>query len=273
MGRVDGKVAFVTGAARGQGRSHAERLAEEGASVIAVDRCAPIDTAPYEMPTPEDLAETERLVEGLGRPVLTREVDVRDVEALNAAVEAGVGALGKLDVIVANAGIVSFATAEQMSAETWGEMIDINLTGVWHTVKAVLPHLNDGASIVLISSVAGLAGSANLAHYSAAKHGVVGIMRSLAHELGPRMIRVNSVHPASVDTPMVHNQPTYDLFRPDLENPGFEDWKEVASTFGMLPAPQLEPRDIANAVLFLASDEARFITGVTLPVDLGVLAR
>jgi SDR family mycofactocin-dependent oxidoreductase len=273
MGRVEGKVALVTGAARGQGRSHAVRLAEEGADIIAVDACADIATAPYAMATADDLAETARQVEALDRRVVAHQADVRDLAALQAAVAAGVDGLGKLDVVVANAGIVSYDTAETMSEEKWRELIDINLTGVYLTLKAALPRLEDGSSLVLISSTAGLFGMANIVHYTAAKHGVVGVMRVLAHELAPRMIRVNTVHPTSVNTDMIHNEGTYRLFRPDLEHPTADDILEPAAGMNLLPIAAVEPIDVSNAVLFLASDEARYITGSTLSVDAGAVAR
>jgi (+)-trans-carveol dehydrogenase len=270
-GRVEGKVAFITGAARGQGRSHAIRLAEEGADIIAVDICQQLDTVPYAMATPDDLAETVKRVEALDRRIVATQADVRDYGALKGALDAGVAELGRLDIVCANAGIFSFST-EELDEPMWKDMIDVNLTGVWHTTKAAVPHLVEGGrggSIVLTSSTAGLMGFANFAHYVSAKHGVVGLMRTLALELAPHMIRVNSVHPTSVDTDMIQNKATYDLFAPDLENPTREQVGERFQALNALPIRWVEPRDISNAVLFLASDEARYITGVTLPVDAG----
>jgi (+)-trans-carveol dehydrogenase len=270
-GRVEGKVAFITGAARGQGRSHAIRLAEEGADIIAVDICQQLDTVPYAMATPEDLAETVKSVEALDRRIVASQADVRDYAALKGALDAGVAELGRLDIVCANAGIFSFTT-EDLDERMWKDMIDVNLTGVWHTTKAAVPHLVEGGrggSIVLTSSTAGLMGFPNFAHYVSAKHGVVGLMRTLALELAPHMIRVNSVHPTSVNTDMIHNKATYDLFAPDLENPTKEQVGERFQALNALPIMWVEPRDISNAVLFLASDEARYITGVTLPVDAG----
>jgi (+)-trans-carveol dehydrogenase len=271
--RVEGKVAFITGAARGQGRAHAVRLAEEGADVIAVDICEPLATVPYDMGTAADLEETVREVEALGARIVARQADVRDLAALTAAVEAGVAELGPLDLVVANAGICSYDTAAAMSEDVWQEMIDINLTGAWKTIKASAPHLNDGASIVLTSSVVGIKGFPNIAHYAAAKHGLVGLMQSVAHELSPRGIRVNSIHPATVNTRMVHNRASYELFRPDLEEPGRADFEEVAADIHLLPGGPMDPIEIANAVLFLASDEARCISGVALPIDAGILVK
>ncbi|OBG27407.1 mycofactocin-coupled SDR family oxidoreductase [Mycobacterium sp. 852002-51057_SCH5723018] len=273
-GRVEGKVAFITGAARGQGRSHAVRLAQEGADIIAVDVCKPIvrnTTIPAS--TPEDLAETADLVKGHNRRIFTAEVDVRDYDALKAAVDTGVEQLGRLDIIVANAGIGNGGdTLDKTSEYDWQEMIDVNLSSVWKSVKAGVPHLiagGTGGSIVLTSSVGGLKAYPHCGSYVAAKHGVVGIMRSFAVELGQHMIRVNSVHPTHVSTPMLHNQGTFKMFRPDLENPGPDDMAPICQMFHTMPIPWVDPVDISNAVLFLASDEARYITGVTLPVDAG----
>ena len=277
MSRLEGKVAFVTGAARGQGRSHAVRLAQEGADIIAVDIAAQIETVPFPMGTPDDLAATVGEVEALGRRIIASAVDVRDYDALKATLDAGVARLGGLDIVAANAGIVSFGRAEELTEQAWRDMIDVNLTGVWHTVKAAIPHLRaaDGGAIVITSSGAGLKGNPNLAHYVAAKHGLVGLMRTLANELAPDRVRVNTIHPGSVDTPMIQNQATYHLFLPD-HDAGQITRKEVAPAFqaaSALPVPWMEPVDISNAVLFLASDEARYITGVTLPVDAGVLVK
>jgi SDR family mycofactocin-dependent oxidoreductase len=273
MGRLDGKVAFITGAARGQGRSHAIRLAQEGADIIAVDLASQVDTVPYPMATAEDLAETVRQVEALDRRIVASEADVRDFAALQQAVDAGVAQLGRLDIVSANAGIFSNATAEELTEAQWDDMIDINLKGVWLTAKAAIPHLRaaGGGSIIITSSAAGLKGYPNFIHYVAAKHGVIGIMRTLALELAPDFIRVNSVHPTTVDTDMIHNDALYALFAPDLEPEARtrEVLGERFSALNALPIPWLESIDISNAVLWLASDEARYVTGVTLPVDAG----
>jgi (+)-trans-carveol dehydrogenase len=273
-GRVEGKVAFITGAARGQGRAHAVRLAQEGADIIAVDICKKIDTVDLiAASTPEDLAETADLVKGHNRRIYAAEVDVRDYDALKAVVDTGVEQLGKLDIIIANAGIGNGGqTLDKTSEADWTAMIDINLSGVWKTVKAGVPHIlagGHGGSIVLTSSVGGLKAYPHCGHYVAAKHGVVGLMRTFAVELGAQNIRVNSVHPTNVNTPLFMNDGTMRLFRPDLENPGPEDMKVVGQLMHTLPIGWVEPEDIANAVLFLASDEARYVTGVTLPVDGG----
>jgi (+)-trans-carveol dehydrogenase len=272
-GRVEGKVAFITGAARGQGRAHAVRLAQEGADIIAVDICKQIDSVRIPLSTPEDLAETADLVKNAGARIFTAEVDTRDYDALKAAVDAGVEEFGRLDIIVANAGIGNGGeTLDKTSEGDWEDMIDVNLGGVWKTVKAGVPHIlagGRGGSIILTSSVGGLKAYPHTGHYVAAKHGVVGLMRTFAVELGAQNIRVNSVHPTNVNTPLFMNDGTMRLFRPDLENPGPEDMKVVGQMMHTLPIGWVEPEDIANAVLFLASDEARYVTGVTLPVDGG----
>jgi (+)-trans-carveol dehydrogenase len=273
MGRVDGKVAFVTGAARGQGRSHALRLAAEGADIIALDLCAPVGSVPYPLASEDDLAATVRAVEALGRRAVARQADVRDYDALKAALDEGVDELGGLDIVSANAGIVSYALLEEMPEQTWQDMLDINLTGVFHTCKAAIPRLADGGAIVLTSSTAGLTGFATISHYASTKHGLVGLARSLAQELAPRMIRVNTVNPTTVDTPMVRNEATFRLFLPESEVPTVEEFAEASTLNHVLPVPWVEDRDISNAVLFLASDEARYITGVALPIDAGMLAR
>jgi SDR family mycofactocin-dependent oxidoreductase len=276
-GRVQGKVAFITGAARGQGRSHAIRLAQEGADIIAVDLTGQIDTVPYPMSTPADLAETVKEVEALDRRIVATQADVRDYGAVKTALDAGVAELGHLDIVSANAGIFSFGTMEELDEQNWQDMIDVNLTGVWHAAKAAIPHLRaaGGGSIILTSSTAGLQALQNTGHYNAAKHGVVGLMRTLALELAPDFIRVNSVHPTAVNTDMIQNAATYELFASDL--PVAERTKEALAPrfqgLNSLPIPWVEPVDISNAVLWLASDEARYVTGVTLPVDAGLLLK
>ena len=275
-GRVEGKVAFITGAARGQGRSHAIRLAEEGADIIAVDLCGQVGSVPYAMSTPEDLAQTVKEVEALDRRIVASQADVRDFDAVKSALDAGVAELGRLDIVSANAGIFSVGTADELSEQAWRDMIDINLTGVWHATKAATPHLIEGGrggSMILTSSTAGIQAIANAAHYVSAKHGVVGLMKTLALELAPHFIRVNSIHPTQVDTPMIQNEATWRLFRPDLEHPSRADFEPASQAMNVLPIPWVEPLDISNAVLFLASDEARFITGVPLPVDAGCLIK
>jgi (+)-trans-carveol dehydrogenase len=276
-GRVAGKVAFITGAARGQGRSHAIRLAEEGADIIAVDVCEEVPTVPYPGATPADLAETARQVEALDRRIIARQADVRDYAGLKAALDDGVAELGRLDIVCANAGIFSHAPTVELTEEQWGTMIDINLSGVWRTCKAAAPHLiegGNGGSVIITSSVAGLKGQPQFGHYVAAKHGLVGLMRTLALELAPHSIRVNTVHPGNVNTPMVQNEDLYRLFLPDSPNPTREQFEQrLSGARTMLPAPYAEAADISNAVVFLASDEGRYITGVALPIDLGAMAQ
>ncbi|WP_235494542.1 mycofactocin-coupled SDR family oxidoreductase [Geodermatophilus sp. Leaf369] len=269
---MDGKVVFVTGAARGQGRSHALRLAQEGADVIAVDACRQIETTPYPTATPEDLAETVRQVEALDRRIVASQVDVRDLDGLTKAVADGVAQLGRLDVVLANAGISTPASTLDMDEETWQTMIDVNLTGVWKTVKAAVPHViagGRGGSVVITSSLAAIYANPNTAHYSAAKAGLVMFAKVLAKELAPQSIRVNTIHPTTVATDMILNEPTYKLFRPDLEHPTRADFEEAALTLNKLPIPAVEAVDISNAVLYLVSDDGRYVTGTTHVVDAG----
>jgi SDR family mycofactocin-dependent oxidoreductase len=276
-GRVEGKVAFITGAGRGQGRSHAVRLAQEGADIIAIDICHDVEGA-LPMATPEDLAETVKLVEAQDRRIVARQADVRDYDALAAAVNDGVAELGRLDIVLANAGIASLGgPVQDMDPRNWQNTIDINLSGLWNSTRAAIPHMiagGQGGAIVLTSSVGGMHAMPNMSHYVSAKHGVVGLMRSLAVELGQHNIRVNSVHPTNVNTPMFMNEGTYKLFRPDLESPTADDVAPIAAQFmHVLPHGWVEPEDVSNAILFLVSDEARYITGVPLPVDLGALLK
>ncbi|HZC51302.1 MAG TPA: mycofactocin-coupled SDR family oxidoreductase [Mycobacterium sp.] len=266
---LEGRVALITGAARGQGRAHAVRLAADGANVIAVDLCAQIDSVPYPLATTEDLAATVKLVEDTGARIVASRGDVRDRESLSAAVQAGLDEFGRLDIVVANAGIAPM----QSGGDGWRDVIDVNLTGVHHTVEAAIPTMvsqGSGGSIVLISSAAGLAGigsaDAGSIGYAAAKHGMVGLMRVYANLLARHNIRVNSIHPSGVDTPMINNEFTRrwlaDLVGqsdspPDMGN--------------ALPVQVLQPADIADAVAWLVSDQARYLTGVVLPVDAGYL--
>ena len=277
MGLLEGKVAFITGAARGMGRSHAIRLAAEGADIIAVDLDHQVGSVPYPMSTPEDLADTVKEVELLDRRIIAAEADVRDYSAVKQALDDGVSELGRLDIVSANAGIFSVGTLAELPEQTWQDMIDINLTGVWHAAKAAIPHLRaaGGGSIILTSSVAGLKAGQNAGHYTAAKHGIVGLMRTLALELAPDMIRVNTVHPTTVDTDMVQNAAMYSLFAPDLaeRDRTRERLTERFQAINALPIPWVESVDVSNAVLWLASDEARYVTGVTLPVDAGAVLK
>jgi (+)-trans-carveol dehydrogenase len=274
MSRLDTKVAFITGAGRGQGRSHAVHLASEGADIIAVDLCAPVSSVNYPMADADDLAETVRQVEALGRRIVARTADVRDFDALSGALNDGVGELGGLDIVCANAGIGGYGRAQELTEQTWQDMLDINLTGVWHTAKAAFPHLDSrgGGSMILTSSTAGVRGIQNIAHYSAAKHGVIGLGKTLALEWADRGIRVNSLVPTSVDTPLIHNAPTYKLFAPDIAEPTREDVKGAFASLNAMPVPWIDPADVSRLVVFLASDDARYITGATMPVDAGQTA-
>jgi SDR family mycofactocin-dependent oxidoreductase len=276
MGRVQGKVAFITGAARGQGRSHAVRLAEEGADIIAVDLCHDIDTLGYALSNPDDLKETARLVEAQDRRIVTVQADVRERAQLQAALDRGIAELGKVDVVVAQAGIAGMKGSPPMQA--WTDVIDTNLIGVLNAVHAALPYLEEGASIIATGSTAAYlqgvpirqAGtdSGGIA-YMVAKRALSSYMHDLARELAPRQIRANVVHPTNVNTDMLQSEPMYRSFRPDLENPTREDATPAFHVQQAMPIPWVEPVDISNAVLFLASDEARYVTGMQLRVDAG----
>jgi SDR family mycofactocin-dependent oxidoreductase len=272
MGRVEGKVAFITGAARGQGRSHAIRLAQEGADIIAVDIDQQVETSLCPTATAEDMAETVTLVEELDRRILARTADVRDLAALERVVEEGVAEFGRLDIVCANAGIASAGMLWEVDEHTFQEMVDINLTGVWKTIKATVPTLVDqgaGGSVILTSSVAGVHAFANLGHYVAAKHGVTGLMRTLAVEGAPHGIRCNSVHPTTVDTPMINNPAGYELFTGGVQGATRADMETALLSMNALRVPWVEAVDISNMVLFLASDESRYVTGTTQLVDAG----
>jgi SDR family mycofactocin-dependent oxidoreductase len=273
--RLRGKVAAITGAARGIGRAQAVRFAQEGADIIALDICGPVDTVVVPPATSDDLDETVRLVTEVGGRIAAEIVDVRDTESMQAATDRGVERFGGLDVVCATAGVTSRAMTVEMSENTWQTMLDVNLTGVWHTCRATAPHLIErgSGSMILISSIAGLRGLVGVAHYTAAKHGVVGLMRSLANELAPHNVRVNTVHPTNVDTLLIQNDHVRGAFRPDLEHVTREQFADAARPMNMLPIPWVEPLDVANACLFLASDEARYITAATLPVDAGSTQR
>lgn len=264
MDRVQGKVAFITGAARGQGRSHAVRLAEEGADIIAVDVPGDYDTVQYAMGTAEDLAETARRVEALDRRIVATQADVRDRSALKAAVDDGVAQLGRLDIVCANAGICTVQAWDETTEKIWQDTIDTNLTGVWNTCVAAIPHLqaSGGGSIIITSSTAGIKGLPWLAPYVAAKHGIVGVAHTLANELAADHIRVNTIHPTGVDTPMVEGLGGVNQF--------VERNPELGPIFmNSYPIEMVDAVDISNAVLFLASEESRYITGLQMTVDAG----
>ncbi len=272
--RFEDKVVFITNAARGQGREAAVRFAAEGANVIGVDLAAQLESIPYPMATPEDLATTVAQVEQVGGAMVSRVADVRDLAALEGAVAEGLERFGRLDMVVANAGVMATSLFTELSEAAWDEIVGTNLTGVWKTVRAAAPAIIEadrGGSVVVTSSIAGLKGMWVSAPYVASKHGVTGLMKTMALELSPNNIRVNSVHPSSVRTPMIENEYFTGVMRGDLENPTFEDVADVLNPMQALDLPWLESADIANAVLWLCSDEARGITGVSLPVDGGNL--
>ncbi|ODU07074.1 MAG: 3-ketoacyl-ACP reductase [Pseudonocardia sp. SCN 72-86] len=265
-GRVQDKVVFITGAARGQGRSHAVRLADEGADILAVDLCGPVRGVQYPASTRDDLAETVALVEKTGRRIVAEQVDTRDAAALKTFVDAGVGQLGRLDVIVANAGICIAEPWHKVTEQSWQDTLDVNLTGSWNAIRAGVDHLvaQKSGSIIVTSSTAGLKGNPYLLSYVVSKHGVTGMVRALAHELGTHNVRVNAVNPATVATEMVGPSFKAVLEEAIEENPG------PAGIFTKsLPITAAEPVDISNAVLFLASDESRFVTALSLSVDAG----
>jgi SDR family mycofactocin-dependent oxidoreductase len=277
-GRLEGKVAFVTGAARGQGRSHAVRLAEEGADIIAVDICKQIDSNLYPLSTPEDLEETAKAVENLGRQIVARQADVRYRESLHSVLEEGVRRFGHVDVVVANAGIMPMGVENPMD---FVDATDVDLIGVMNTVAASIPHLPDGASIIITGSNAGLmpnttdSGSmgAGGAGYAWSKRTLVGYVEQMALTLARRMIRVNAVHPTNCNTDLLHNKELYQVFRPDLEEPTLDDVIPAFTYFQAMPIPFVEPVDISNAVLFFASDDSRYVTGQQLRIDAGSLLR
>jgi (+)-trans-carveol dehydrogenase len=269
-----GKAAFVTGAARGQGRNHAVRLAEAGADLVLVDRCANVGSVPYALAAPGDLAETAAAARKTGVRVISEQGDVRDTAFLAGVIDRAAAEFGRLDIVCANAGVASLAPAAELTDDMWEDMIGINLTGAFKTARAALPLIRrarNGGSIIFTTSTAAMSASANLAHYCASKHGLTGLMRVLARELAPERIRVNAVLPTSVNTPMIHNSATYSAFMPG-QDPHTLSTERVAPVFqalNLLPVPWVEPDDVTNAVLWLASDEARMVTGIQLPVDAG----
>ncbi|WP_046731363.1 mycofactocin-coupled SDR family oxidoreductase [Streptomyces humi] len=276
MGRVEGKVAFITGAARGQGRSHALRLAEEGADIIAVDICRDYETVRYPMATPEDLKETVRLVEEQGRRIVARQADVRDTAQLRAALDAGLAQLGGLDIVVAQAGIAPLRGEPKLQA--WCDAVDVDLIGTINTIQVCLPDLREGASVIATGSTAALmdhgivqtpGANPGGAGYAFAKRALSEYVHELARNLAPLNQRANVLHPTNVDTHMLQNESMYESFRPDLEHPTRADAEPSFAVQQAMPIPFVEPRDISNALLFLASDEARYITGTQLRVDAG----
>lgn len=273
-GRMKDLVVVVTGAAGGMGEAHCRRLADEGARVLALDLESTATTA--------RLAEIAAGITDAGGRAAWRTADIRDVTELGAAITDGLAELGgeselggggapRIDAVVVNAGIYDVpGPVWEIDDDTWHRSLDINLTGAWNTVRATEPHLSAGASIVMVSSTAGLKVIRGAGQYVAAKHGLVGLSRTLAMELAPRSIRVNTVHPGSVATPMILNERIYRRLRPDLENPTREDAAEALAARNLLPVPWVEPEDVSNVVLFLASAESRYVTGQQLAVDAGL---
>jgi (+)-trans-carveol dehydrogenase len=271
-----GKVVFITGVARGQGRSHALEFARRGADIGGLDICGPIATVPYDLAVPSDLERTSRDIESLDRGAVLEMADVRDPSAVRAVVDRVLGRFGRIDVVLTNAGVFSVGDPLTLSAQTWRDVLDVNLDGVWNTVQACLPAMvesGNGGSIVMTSSIGGLQGLLHCPHYVASKHAVIGLMRALANELAPYRIRVNAVCPTNVNTAMIQNPANYRTFRPDLAEPQQEDIVDVAASMHLLNVPWVEPEDVTAAAVWLASNEARYLTGVALPVDAGLLEK
>jgi SDR family mycofactocin-dependent oxidoreductase len=278
MGRVDGKVVFITGAARGQGRSHAIRLAEEGANIVAVDICAPIASMRYPLATPEDLQQTVKEVEATGRKIIARQADVRDRSQLKATIDEALSHFGKVDVVVANAGICPME--DPSLCEGFVDVTDVDLIGVMNTVAVSLPHLQSGASIIVTGSTAGMMegttenlGASGGVGYAWAKQVIVRYVEVLALQLAPHMVRLNAIHPTNCDTHLLQNDDIYRAFRPDLENPTKEDAKLAFPAMQAMPIPWIDPVDVSHLVTFLASDESRYITGLNIRLDAGAMLK
>ena len=274
MPMLEGQVAFITGAARGQGRSHALTLAREGADIVALDICEDIETNPYSLARPEDLEETRRLVEATGRRCLTMVADVRDGKAMDAAAAEALDTFGQIDIALGNAGIMPIRPTWEATEQEWRDTLDVNVIGVWHTCRVVIPSMMERrqGKIVLTGSTCAFKGFPNLGAYVAAKHGVNGLMRTLAVELAPWRIRVCSVNPAPVKTDMVLNDTLKTLFAGDGPPLSDEEYLAMQGKPNLFPVV-LEPSDVSNAILYLVSDAARYVTGVALPVDAGFLEK
>jgi (+)-trans-carveol dehydrogenase len=274
MERLTNKVALISGVARGQGRSHALRLAAEGASIIGFDGLCRYDTVPYKQATRQDLDETVRLVEEAGGKIHAGQADVRQREEIDRIVADGSEQLGPVDIVVANAGIgINSRPFWQISQQEWADVIDVCLTGVWNTVSAAVPSMiaaGHGGSVIITSSAAAIKAAPQLAAYTAAKTGVIGMMRSMAGDLAPHRIRINCVAPTAVPTDFVLNDRLYQIFSPDSPEPNLEDAKKVMRSMHPLGEPWIEPADVSAAVAYLASEEARYVTGIVLPIDLGL---
>lgn len=278
--RLEGKVAFITGAARGQGRAHALRMAQEGADVIAIDICEQIKSNKYPLATEEDLDETAAQVKSSGARIITAKADVRERDQLRAAVEAGISEFGRLDIVVANAGILPMALGDPNPSD-FVDATDVDLLGVMNAVAVSIAHLADGGSIIVTGSTAGMMPGTTSnpvmgpggAGYSWSKKTIIGYVEELAMHLAPRFIRVNAIHPTNVNTDLIHNDGMYSIFRPDMEHPTREDAELAFTHFQAMPIPYIEPEDVANLAVFLASDEARYITGQQIRIDAGALIK
>ena len=278
--RLDGKVAFITGAARGQGRAHAIRMAQEGADVIAVDICEQIKSTRYPLASPEDLDQTASAVKDLGRRIVALKADVRERDQLRAAVEAGMTEFGHLDIVVANAGILPMGP-DDTEPSGFVDASDVDLLGAMNTVAVSIPHLSDGSSIIVTGSTAAMMPNTTAgpsmgsggAGYTWAKRTIVGYVEQMSFYLAPRFIRVNAIHPTNVNTHLLHNDEMYKVFRPDLEHPTREDAEPAFTYFQAMPIPYIEPEDVANLAVFLASDESRYITGQQIRIDAGSLLK
>jgi SDR family mycofactocin-dependent oxidoreductase len=274
-GNLDGQVAFITGGARGQGRSHALALAREGADIAVCDIAAQLETVPYPLAGIEDLEETVRQVEALGRRCVAVQADVRSTEQLEAAVAGAIEELGRIDILLANAGVCGFGVFWEITDQMWDEMVDTDLTGVFKTMRAVVPHMIERGygRVVATSSMGGRMGNPNLAHYVAAKWGVIGLVKTLALEVADKGITVNAICPATVDTAMVHNDALYGLFAPDIEHPTKADVEPRYTAMNPIPEPWTPVEEISAAVLYLVSEGARSVSGTTLDVCMGASAR
>lgn len=277
-GRLEGKVALITGAARGQGRSHAVRFAEEGADIIALDLCEQIETNPYPLATPEDLEQTVKEVEATGRRIVARKADVRERSQVQQVLEDGINAFAHLDIVLANAGILPMGTEDPIA---FIDALDVDLIGVLNTVAVTLPSLADAGSIIVTGSTAGLmSGAANNpalgaggAGYAYAKKVISTYIEQLAVRTAPRMIRVNAVHPTNTNTHLLHHEGIYKVFRPDLEHPTREDAEVTFNLFQAMPIPYIEPSDVTSLMLYLASDESRYVTGMNIRIDAGSMVK
>lgn len=271
MGRLSGKVALITGGARGQGRSHAVTFAREGADIITCDLVSQVATVPYPMSVPDDLNETVKLVEEQDRRCVAMQADVRDTAQLQAVVERGIAEFGKIDILVANAGIVAPVPLLDITDDGWSDMIDIDLTGVFKSIRAVAPHMVERRSgrIIATASIVGRIGASGLSHYAAAKWGVIGLVKSAALEFGPYGVTVNAVCPTNVDTPMIQNPAMYALFAPGVQNPTRDDVTPGFSSLNALPVPWVQAQDISEGMLYLAAESGRYVTGETLTIAAG----